>query len=383
MKPVTFLRNTWKKWEQKHSGDRDLGPTPVHPHLTGQTSWHTRVNGAPSDTRKTQAEVKPPEGAAALSMRRRKLTKRTDSGPHLPTNDNFSQRRRKRVDVTRERSASLLDIIVHPSPLTTSASTSSKVGFSSSHRDYTLVSESQNRSRKDPPRSFSRHPKPPSLRLLPAIDMYSQEDKLEWGITEYQSSKLSLPTRHFTRHEKSVDACITKKGATERPAMSTIHEIKDTSAEQQCRSNSANAALQGDDSRASFASTRTCSPGGAVENGDDNFPLSLFPEPPPLIVRKKVPKPLNFYPMSSQSSINSTISGPPKSPRCVPLTSPSQTSFSSPTKKSFGRPISSVLPPPTSPPNSPLPSPPADLQQEAKSSRTTKSAISASHRLLP
>ena len=374
MKPVTFLRNTWKKWEQKHSGsNRDL-PTPVHPHSTGQTSWHTRMNGAPSDTRKTQAEVKPPEGAAALSMRRRKLTKRTDS------NDNFSQRRRKRGDVPRERSASLLDIIVHPSPLTTSASTSSKVGFSSSHRDYTLVSESQNRSRKDPPRSFSRQPKP-SLRLLPAIDMYSQEDKLEWGITEYQSSKLSLPTRHFTRHEKSVDACITKRGVKGRPAMSTIHEIKDTSAEQQCRSNSANAALEDDDSRASSASTRTYSP-GAVENGGGNFPLSLFPEPPPLIVRKKVPKPLNFDPMSSQSSINSAIIGSPHSSPCVPLTSPSQTSFSSPSKKSFGRPVSSVPPPPTSPPNSPLPSPPANLQQEAKTSRTTKSAISASHRLL-
>lgn len=209
---------------------------------------------------------------------------------------------------------------------------------------------------------------------------YSQEDKLDWGIMRYQPTKLSLLTRHFTRHVKPVDPCYTKQDVSKRPTMSTIHEIRDTASEHQCDlycSCSTNVA----GSRTSFASNRTYSP-VAVENGDtSNFPLSLFPEPPPLTVRKKVPRPLNFYPASSQCSINSMVIGLPGSPQRMSLTSPSQTSFS-PSKKGLGRPISSVSPPPTSPPNSPLPSPPADLPQEAKSSRTSITAISVRHRLI-
>ena len=100
----------------------------------------------------------------------------------------------------------------------------------------------------------------------------------------------------------------------------------------------------------------------SVDASEGNFPLSLFPTPPPLIVRKKVPPPLvlrNSPPTASpQSSLDSTPVGTPMTPRFLSPRSPSQSSFGSSKRSHFGRRVTSICPPPFSPPNSPLPSTP-------------------------
>ncbi|KAF9058043.1 hypothetical protein BJ165DRAFT_1521364 [Panaeolus papilionaceus] len=97
----------------------------------------------------------------------------------------------------------------------------------------------------------------------------------------------------------------------------------------------------------------------SIDGEAGNFPLSLFPAPPPLIVRKKVPSPLVLRPSppprSAQSSRDSTPLGTPTTPRFQQVYSPSQLGIASPTKKAISRPTASITPPKYSPPNSPLP----------------------------
>ena len=106
-------------------------------------------------------------------------------------------------------------------------------------------------------------------------------------------------------------------------------------------------------------------------------PPSALPQPPPFLVREKVPKPLILRPADSlpSSSLVTPTSSRPGSQR-----SPSQTSFSSLTKRCVGRPLASLPPPPTSPPNSPLPSPPADNRRDSNLSfsPSTKCRLRAS-----
>ncbi|PPQ67824.1 hypothetical protein CVT26_007071 [Gymnopilus dilepis] len=105
----------------------------------------------------------------------------------------------------------------------------------------------------------------------------------------------------------------------------------------------------------------------------DQFPLSLFPLPPPLIVRKKVPAPLVLratFTASAQSSRDSSPVRTPTTPRLQALNSPSQSNITSPTKKSsLGRPSASFSPPPFSPPDSPLPLPPVSPKASLESTR--------------
>lgn len=100
---------------------------------------------------------------------------------------------------------------------------------------------------------------------------------------------------------------------------------------------------------------------GSVNASEGNFPLSLFPTPPVLMARKKIPPPLmlrNSPPTSVQSSCDSTPVGTPTTPRFLPPHSPSELSFGSCRRLHSGRRVTSISPPPFSPPNSPLPSPP-------------------------
>lgn len=98
-----------------------------------------------------------------------------------------------------------------------------------------------------------------------------------------------------------------------------------------------------------------------VDANEGNFPLSLFPTPPVLIARKRIPPPLvlrNSPPTSLQSSCDSTPVGTPTTPRFLTRNSPSQPNFGSCKRLYSSRRITSISPPPFSPPNSPLPSPP-------------------------
>jgi hypothetical protein len=98
-----------------------------------------------------------------------------------------------------------------------------------------------------------------------------------------------------------------------------------------------------------------------VNTSEGNFPLSLFPTPPVLVTRKRIPPPLvlrNSPPASLQSSCDSTPVGTPTTPRFLTRNSPSQSNFGSCKRFHSSRRITSISPPPFSPPNSPLPSPP-------------------------
>jgi hypothetical protein len=98
-----------------------------------------------------------------------------------------------------------------------------------------------------------------------------------------------------------------------------------------------------------------------VDASEGNFPLSLFPTPPVLMTRKRIPPPLmlrNSPPTSLQSSCDSTPVGTPTTPRFLSRNSPSQSNFGSCKRLHSSRRITSISPPPFSPPNSPLPSPP-------------------------
>ena len=98
-----------------------------------------------------------------------------------------------------------------------------------------------------------------------------------------------------------------------------------------------------------------------VDANEGNFPLSLFPTPPVLMARKRIPPPLvlrNSPPTSIQSSCDSTPVGTPTTPRFLIRNSPSQSNFGSCKRLHASRRLTSISPPPFSPPNSPLPSPP-------------------------
>ena len=98
-----------------------------------------------------------------------------------------------------------------------------------------------------------------------------------------------------------------------------------------------------------------------VDANEGNFPLSLFPTPPVLMARKRIPPPLvlrNSPPASLQSSCDSTPVGTPTTPRFSSRNSPSQTNFGSCKRLHSSRRFTSISPPPFSPPNSPLPNPP-------------------------
>ena len=113
----------------------------------------------------------------------------------------------------------------------------------------------------------------------------------------------------------------------------------------------------------SESETNSTQPSSAslVDASEGNFPLSLFPTPPVLMPRKRIPPPLvlrNSPPASLLSSCDSTPVGTPTTPRFSTRNSPSQSNFASCKRLHSSRRISSISPPPFSPPNSPLPSPP-------------------------
>ncbi|TFK43649.1 hypothetical protein BDQ12DRAFT_189931 [Crucibulum laeve] len=97
-------------------------------------------------------------------------------------------------------------------------------------------------------------------------------------------------------------------------------------------------------------------------------PLALFPSPPPLIIRKKVPKPLILRPTPSIAPLppSPCFSSRDSTPPTTPITPRAHMSGAylksiSPTsslKQSPGRPLNNIPPPLFSPPTSPLPTPP-------------------------
>ncbi|KAF9006494.1 hypothetical protein BDQ17DRAFT_1540308 [Cyathus striatus] len=135
---------------------------------------------------------------------------------------------------------------------------------------------------------------------------------------------------------------------------------------------------------------------------DSDDPISLFPSPPPLVVRKKVPQPLilrptpTIAPLPPSPCFSSCDFTPPATPATLRQQTPSRPSIQTPSKHLTGRPPGVIPPPLFSPPTSPLPalpntSPgPVNSFQGTRPLRITKSTshlrsenngVSATHRL--
>ncbi|KAH6915021.1 hypothetical protein BKA70DRAFT_1419972 [Coprinopsis sp. MPI-PUGE-AT-0042] len=99
---------------------------------------------------------------------------------------------------------------------------------------------------------------------------------------------------------------------------------------------------------------------------------SLFPSPPPLIIRKRVPQPLVLQPRRPSTGSTVPSSPDPSSTESTPVSTPTSPKFSPPTQsplsKSFARHANGIPPLLYDPPTSPLPSPPVSLQSKARQS---------------
>ena len=372
MKPVvTFLREAWKKWEQKRSRKRNVPAS--------------TFNYVPS-----------PRRSRAWSHQ---CASNTPGRTALPTDQNSFE------DYTKSALASHKWITIkrRNSSATVKGRTSSRGGQVTS-----LCRESQpvsplscftippgskfpSRSEQDD-RASDFHPRRgrnsshssahPELHL-PAIEKnYGRDD--EFNSSSFKSVRSSLssqippdiPLLNIVENP-STDPRVIVRGQTARITsrgarlLAPLVEPPEASRTRHPNDRVHLAMTKSSTSPKVYDShTLVPSPDIIIQNSDiHNFPLSLFPRPPPLPVRKKVPKPLVLRPSSSSSSRGllpySPLLGTPTPRRPGSLRSISQTSISSSTKRAFGRPLTSVSPPPTSPPNTPLPIPPVDKRTDS------------------
>ncbi|KAF8165459.1 hypothetical protein B0H34DRAFT_239880 [Crassisporium funariophilum] len=253
-----------------------------------------------------------------------------------------------------------------------SQNTTTRVGKSSTH--------ASGRSQVSPPSS----PKSPSFaayQVLPhgtTADSPAKDCSVDRTSCKCHRHSQSIhhsqcPRYSFMDAQNSVASI--KLGAELQASPKTVHAVLDLSVDANPRSlyfaTGSTPYLPYKDKEKSVFPLRSDGSASSVDGSEDNFPLSLFPAPPPLVIRKKVPTPLVIRPMlpsqSSQSSRDSTPVGTPTTPRFPSLNSPSQSSICSPSKKYFiNRPLARNSPPPFSPPNSPLPIPPVTREEEVR-----------------
>ncbi|RDB22876.1 hypothetical protein Hypma_010325 [Hypsizygus marmoreus] len=102
------------------------------------------------------------------------------------------------------------------------------------------------------------------------------------------------------------------------------------------------------------------------QEASSDFPLALFPSPPPLVIRKR-PKPLVLLPTPTIAQLppspllgsnDSTPLATPTTPHPLYSPSPSKSRSTKVISRGPGRPLNSIPPPVYSPPDSPLPTPP-------------------------
>lgn len=97
---------------------------------------------------------------------------------------------------------------------------------------------------------------------------------------------------------------------------------------------------------------------------------SLFPSPPPLVIRKRVPQPLVLQPRRPSAGSIAPSSPDPSSTESTPVSTPTSSKFSPPTQsplsKGFARHANGIPPLLYDPPTSPLPSPPVSPQSRPR-----------------
>lgn len=388
MRSVGFLRNPWKKREQKISDSRDDAENSRR--TTQKTTNHSKtVSAAPGHNLAIKVECLPLDVSTAFPVE--------GSWSHRhpsPIQDGSPQKRSGRTLIRRDSSRLGLDATyrAHGAMVsggqkqfwTSDSSTqqASTKSFSNNHlvrpplpasRNAKEVSEFSTNYPTLPRQSSSpfspQSPRLPSFPLLPPIDLdYGSGSKFDKlleikGCQCPQSPKSThynyCPKFNSSETQKTTSATtfLGNLHATHK----TVHAVLDLSADAKPRT-----LYRGTGSTPHLPyheqvvfPARPEGSGCSGESSDaESFPLSLFPLPPPLLVRKKIPAPLvlrSRLPSSAVSSRDSTPIGTPTTPRFHSLNSPSQSSIASPKKFYLGRTSAIFSPPPTSPPNSPLP----------------------------
>jgi len=395
---MSFFRNTWKKRENKSSDNRDITKLEISspqelqrpqyscPPAGNSRSLNVSVKRLPTNISSTSLvdgswqPSESPRSSSRPSSRDQVLLQQSgrtlvhrDSGP-------FDIQSHSSVPTEHPEGSSRTSSLTPPKPL---SPRSTKPSSSSSPPDNMSSSLSlpSIRSRKEDlasPRVLSTHTKhppsplcdcPPSLpptQLLPPIDVDFKSERQQDRRAHVRPNPLCARDT-IANPPKSMSH--RRVSPTPSSSPKTVHAILDLSHDTKPRTlyhNTGSTPYLPYRERAQSNCTAISDNSSYSINSSeaDNFPLSLFPLPPPLIVRKKVPTPLilrSTPSASAQSSCDSTPVGTPTTPRFQYTTSPSQSSITSPTKKiSFGRSSTSISPPPFSPPNSPLPDPPIE-----------------------
>jgi hypothetical protein len=394
MKSVSFLRNTWRKWESKGSDSRG-NPQNNIPEEHPKPSYSRSSAGTGRSLTVTVQHL-PIQASNATSVDGSWLSLEGQDKklPPSPNYDQFAQCRGEHSIIHRDSSRYALDVTYHnhgdsspklsklDQPTTQTPSkhtpiqTRSNQAFSPvSSRDdrETRASGSRYLSLPRQPPPSPRSPTLPTYQILPPIDLhYGPGSKFE-HFSEAGGCKClrSGPqAKHHSRcprytHLEARKSMSPKVFSDTQTSQKTVHAVLDLSVDSKPRSlyhrTASTPHLPYKDAHKSKLPPSELSVYSTDGSEAEQFPLSLFPTPPPLIVRKKIPTPLLLRPLkrpsSPHSSRDSTPVGTPTTPRFHAMPSPSQSSVSSPGKKHFSlRPSASFSPPPFSPPNSPLPS---------------------------
>lgn len=395
MKSVSFLRNTWKKWESKSSDGRgnaeNVNPQerqkPSPPRSTKRNERSltiTVVKHIPLDSLDAPKTVAI-DGSWRPSEYRQ---------PPSPIYDQFTQNRGDLSFMRRHNSQITLDTMTGDaergltSPIRPLRhATSNIVSRPSAPAQATVAYRSPEHSPSSPrhpsspckPTVSLRTTPPPTFHLLPPIDLdYGPGSKFERSLEASicKCLRSSPQSRHHSqcpRYSSSGGITIARSREvldgrnSEKSVHAVLNKSLNSSPRSLYRRTGSTPHLPFIERSPRPSPTPTLSEYSCSETSEDHFPLSLFPAPPPLIVRKKIPAPLVLRPIrasSSQSSLDSTPIGTPTTPRNQSAYSPSQSSITSPNKKHFSlRQCASFSPPPFSPPNSPLPNPPSSPER--------------------
>lgn len=383
MQPVAFLRKAWKKWEKKRADKRNVRASTFHyiPSPRRSRSWtYQRA----SNTSRRTALPKP-----------ERISYEDYTNSILASHKWITIKRRKSSTIKESTSycgEQVSSLCYKPRRESQPASPLTCFTIPPGSKYASYGKQADRASDFHPHRGRnSRIPSTlPSLRLLPPTDMNYDQDGL-YNLAASRSERSSLSSRsspntpYLSIAEKSSSVRgQTARVTSRRTRLTTPAEPPDSPKIGYLTDRLHPKIVESSSSKGYGSRTSAPPPKISISTTQTSdvhdFPLSLFPQPPPLLVRRKVPKPLSLKPSrpsspSSHSLLPYSPLGSPVSLRPRSLRSVSQASFAS-SKRGRGRPLASVSPPPTSPPNSPLPDPPLDKRMD--SNLLSPSAYSAS-----
>jgi hypothetical protein len=353
MQPIAFLRDAWKKWARKRSNKRN-GSASAFDHRPSPMKSRARSHRPTSHCSSRTVLPNPGQILFEDYIKPMLMSHRWISIKKRPSSSTVKECTYYNEEITTLHHNSHRDS--HPASPSIIALPSQ---YSSHSKRDSHVSDIHCR----PGGSSRYHPPHPrlSLELLP--ESKTNDDKYSYA--GFRSERASLSSYSSPKFPCSnlVEAISTGRRDHDRIARITPRttrlatvppaELQTTQSTDRERP-----------TQPKVYNSHTTIPTSIAQSNDlhDDSPLSTPPQPP-LLVRKKVPKPLVLRPVQPSSSRGMMPYSPTGMNR--PGSLRSQASFSSQTKRAVGRPQTSVSPPPTSPPNSPLPTPPVDKRGDS------------------